>query len=396
MRATGQGQRIKVFFISFTVMPDFRAQGRCDVISRLMIQIPPHQNSEINRDAAYTLFATKPTLTPDSAALFMGVTSTGIFCRPGCPARLPKPQNCEYFRDAAAALSAGFRACKRCHPTRLPGEASALVKMLIGWVEDNPEHKWGERDLSARGIDPSTARRQFNARFGMTFSQYARARRLALAQKVMSGGASVIEAQLSAGYDSASGFRAAFSKTFGTAPKDGGVRPLLVDWIDTDQGPMIAVADDAALYLLEFTDRKALPKQFARLSKIHRRPIVPGQTAVTAQIKDELAAYFAGTLTQFLTPLAPTGTAFQKKVWSALCDIPFGQTRSYADLAVMIGNTKAVRAVAGSNASNGLALIIPCHRVIRTGGDLGGYAGGLSRKRWLLAHEAKHSGDNTL
>lgn len=267
--------------------------------------------------------------------------------------------------------------------------------MLIGWVEDNPDHKWGERDLTARGIDPSTARRQFNARFGMTFSHYARARRLALAQQTIAGGASIIEAQLSAGYDSASGFRAAFTKTFGAAPKDGGTKPLLVDWIDTEQGPMIAVADERALYLLEFTDRKALPKQFARLSKIHRRPIMPGQTTITAQIKDELAAYFAGRLMRFSTPLAPTGTAFQKQVWSALCDIPFGETRSYADLAVMVGNEKAVRAVAGSNASNGLALIIPCHRVIRTGGELGGYAGGLSRKRWLLAHEAKHISGNT-
>ena len=346
----------------------------------------------IDTDAAYALFAAKPPLTPDNAALFMGVTSTGIFCRPGCPARLPKVQNCQFYHSAEAAVAAGFRACKRCHPTRLPGEASTLIKTLVSLIEEDVEHRWREQDLTARGIDPSTARRQFKSRFGMTFTQYARARRLGAAQNILASGEAVITAQVVAGYDSASGFRSAFAKTFGATPKNKSAAPLLVDWIDTPLGPMIAVCDAAHLYLLEFTDRKALPKQFARLSKVHGRAILPGRTDITAQISDELTAYFAGALRDFKTPLAPTGTDFQKQTWAALCDIPFGQTWSYAQLAEAVGNPKAVRAVAGSNASNGLALIIPCHRVIRTGGHLGGYAGGLGRKNWLLAHEAKQAG----
>ncbi|WP_371396797.1 bifunctional transcriptional activator/DNA repair enzyme AdaA [Fretibacter rubidus] len=345
----------------------------------------------IDADAAYALFASKPALTPDNAGVFMGVTSTGIFCRPGCPARLPKAQNCRFYHSAEAALTAGFRACKRCHPTRLPGEASTLIKTLVSLVEDDIEHRWREQDLIARGIDPSTARRQFKSRFGMTFTQYARARRLGAAHNTLVSGEAVITAQVSAGYDSASGFRAAFSKTFGAPPKNKSAPPLMVDWIDTALGPMIAVCDSAHLYLLEFTDRKALPKQFARLSKVHGRAIIPGRTDITAQISDELTQYFDGSLQDFKTPLAPTGTDFQKQTWAALCAIPYGQTRSYAQLAEAVGNPKAVRAVAGSNASNGMALIIPCHRVIRTGGHLGGYAGGLGRKNWLLAHEAKHA-----
>jgi len=347
-------------------------------------------NASIDPDQAYSLFESKPDLDASASWLFMGVTSTGIFCRPGCPARLPKREYCQFYSTAQDALAAGFRACKRCHPTRLPGEASTLVKQLIALVEDNPEHRWGETDLQEREIDPSTARRQFKARFGMTFSQYARARRLALAQSQLASGDKVIEAQITAGYESASGFRAAFANTFGVAPKNTGEEPLRVEWIDTPVGPMVAVCDAGALYLLEFTDRKALPKQFTRLSKVHGRAIIPGRTDITRQISDELKAYFNGQLTRFETPLNPTGTDFQKLTWQRLLDIPYGQTWSYAQLADAVGNSKAVRAVAGANASNGMALIIPCHRVIRTGGDLGGYAGGLGRKNWLLTHEAKN------
>jgi len=157
----------------------------------------------------------------------------------------------------------------------------------------------------------------------MTFSQYARARRLALAQSQLASGDKVIEAQITAGYESASGFRAAFANTFGVAPKNTGEEPLRVEWIDTPVGPMVAVCDAGALYLLEFTDRKALPKQFTRLSKVHGRAIIPGRTN-------------------------PTGTDFQKLTWQRLLDIPYGQTWSYAQLADAVGNSKAVRAVAAS------------------------------------------------
>lgn len=201
----------------------------------------------------------------------------------------------------------------------------------------------------------------------------------------------MIEAQLSAGYDSASGFRSAFAKTFGVTPSRSQTSALKVDWIDTPLGPMITVTDETALYLLEFTDRKNIARQFTRLSKVHKRAIIPGSTAVTQQIKAELSAYFDGTLTAFQTPLSATGTDFQNETWKALCAIPYGTTCSYAELAQAVGNPKAVRAVAGANASNGMAIIIPCHRVIRTGGHRGGYAGGLARKDWLLALEAKQA-----
>ncbi len=324
-------------------------------------------------------------------AFFMGVKSTGIFCRPGCPARTPKRENCVFYETADAALKAGYRPCKRCHPMNFPGQTSPLIRKLINLVESDPDRRWSEKDLIANGIDPSTARRQFKSRFGMTFSQYVRNRNLARAATQLGEGDKVIDAQLTAGFDSPSGFRTAFAKTFGTAPKKSKAEPLLVEWLDSPLGPIIVICDDSHLYLLEFTVRKNIQRQFERLSKQHKRPILPGRTEITEQIRDELIDYFHGDITQFKTPLKMTGTDFQQSVWQALIDIPYGQTRSYAELAASIGNEKAVRAVAGSNASNGLALIIPCHRVINKCGNLGGYAGGLDKKEWLLAHERQHA-----
>lgn len=321
---------------------------------------------------------------------FVGVKSTGIFCRIGCPARLPKRKNCAFYETAAEALSAGFRACKRCHPSSHAEEASATVKKLITLIEDAPERRWTEADIKAIGIDPSTARRQFKKRFGLTFTQYARTRRLGAAAQGLAKGESVIEAQLNAGYESASGFRAAFANTFGTAPAKTNHPPLFIDWTSSPLGPLFTVCDEQHLYMLEFTTRKNIERGFEKLRKVYKRAVIPGRTAITDQIEAELKAYFNGSLTDFNTPLSPTGTAFQNQVWKALQDIPYGESCAYSDLAVAIGNEKAVRAVASSNANNGLALIIPCHRVIAKGGGLGGYAGGLEKKRWLLAHEKRH------
>jgi len=200
----------------------------------------------------------------------------------------------------------------------------------------------------------------------------------------------MVNTQIDTAYLSAPQFLSAFSTTLGSVPKDAiEDNPLSIDWLETPLGAMIAVTSEDALYLLEFADRKLIDRQFQKLRKLQRRAISPGQTHVSKEAQDQLSAYFEGNLKSFTLPLKTSGTVFQNKTWDQLCAIPYGQTRSYAELACAVGNDKAVRAVAGSNAANGLAIVIPCHRVIRTGGDLGGYAGNLSRKRWLLAHEAR-------
>lgn len=325
----------------------------------------------------------------DLPGAIIGVKTTGVFCRPGCPARMPKFENCEFYAGPEAALRAGYRACKRCHPA---GEDHALMRAVIALVEQSEAGRIDEAALKAAGIDPSTARRKFTQRLGMSVAEYARLRRLGLAAKAMAGGASVIEAQLDAGFESASGFRAAFAKTFGAAPAKTKADPLFVDWVETPEGRMVVVADGRALYLIEFVDRVKLPRQFERLRRIHGRAIVPGTTDVTEQIRQEMAEYFAGTRQGFSVMIETTGTAFQGGVWDALMTIPYGQTWSYAALAVAIGNDKAVRAVASANGSNGLAIVIPCHRVIGSDGGLGGYAGGIERKARLLKLERAYKG----
>ncbi len=327
----------------------------------------------------------------DVPGAIIGVRTTGVFCRTGCPARAPKFENCEFFDGAEAALRAGYRACKRCHPA---GEDHALVRAVIALVEDSEDGRVDETALRAAGIDPSTARRRFKDRLGMSVADYARLRRLGLAAKAMADGASVIEAQLEAGFDSPSGFRTAYAKTFGQAPAKGTANPLYVDWLDmpveNGGGRMIVVADERALYLIEFVDRVKLPRQFERLRRIHGRAIVPGQTAVTQTIRREMEEYFAGVRRNFSVEIETAGTEFQSGVWDQLRTIPYGETWSYADLAVAIGNDKAVRAVASANGANGLAIVIPCHRVIASDGGLGGYAGGIDRKARLLALERAH------
>lgn len=262
--------------------------------------------------------------------------------------------------------------------------------MLIEAVERHPERRWKAEDVRALGIDESTARRQFKKRFGMTFVEYARARRLGLAARKLNGGAAVIDAQLDAGYESGSGFRDAFARVIGVAPaRAEGAATLAVAWLATPLGTMTAIADDQALRLLEFSDRPELEREVERLRRQAWAAILPGRTVPIDAIEAELAGYFAGRFEPFTTPLAPYGTPFQQEVWAALRAIPAGETRSYSEVAAAIGRPAAVRAVARANATNPIAVVVPCHRVIGKDGDLTGYGGGLARKRWLLRHESK-------
>lgn len=324
---------------------------------------------------------------------FVGIKTTGVFCRPTCTARKPKFENCEFYNTAKEALFASFRPCKRCNPLMNPGQASGLIKMLVEAVEANPEKRWKESDFRALLVDASTARRHFKKRFGLTFVEYARARRMGIAFKQIRQGSAVIETQLNAGYESGSGFRDAFSKIMGAAPAKVGMQKqvlLKASWIDTPLGPMIAIADSDVLYLLEFIDRRGLEREVERLRIKLKAAIMPGSTAPIELIQKELKLYFTGSLRVFTTPIHILGSNFQQKVWNELLQIPYGQTRSYLKQAEAIGNGKAVRAVANANGANQFAIIIPCHRIINNNGELGGYGGGLMRKKWLIEHEKQH------
>lgn len=166
---------------------------------------------------------------------------------------------------------------------------------------------------------------------------------------------------------------------------------LKSSWIETELGPMIAIADDEGLYLLEFAERRGLEPEIQRLTLKKKCMILPGSNGPIQSITLELGAYFDGTLFSFKTPYHVLGSPFQKLAWEELMRIPYGQTRTYKDQAESIGNPTAYRAVANANGANQLAIVIPCHRIINSNGAIGGYGGGIMRKQFLIDHEKRNS-----
>ncbi|MHC0449544.1 MAG: methylated-DNA--[protein]-cysteine S-methyltransferase [Candidatus Lariskella arthropodorum] len=165
---------------------------------------------------------------------------------------------------------------------------------------------------------------------------------------------------------------------------------LKISFIDTQLGHMLVISDDKGICLLEFTDRCRLERKISMLIFKLEAFIIPGITDIILSIKDELKAYFSGKLIKFKTPINLLGSQFQKLVWEELMCIPYGKTQTYAALGCAIEKPIAYRAIASANAANQIAIVIPCHRVINSNGHLGGYAGGVTRKQWLIDHEKKH------
>jgi AraC family transcriptional regulator of adaptative response/methylated-DNA-[protein]-cysteine methyltransferase len=352
-----------------------------DCYTNSMQTLPPvtiMYNALLRRDSTF------------EGVFLVGVKTTGIFCRPTCPARKPNLENVEYFSSPQAALYAGYRPCSRCNPLDKEKKKPEIVRRLFDAIEQSPTRKISGIDLRKMGIDPSTARRQFLRTYGMTFNAYQRARRMGLALHEIHNGETVIMAQLNHGFTSASGFWEAFKQVFGTPPSQAKqVKYLQARWIDTPLGAMLALADQKGLYLLEFVDRRGLENEIALLRKRTGCVILPGNNAHLDRINEELKNYFGGTLINFTVPLIMIGSAFERAVWGMLREIPAGETWSYAQLAQKLNKPAASRAVGNANGRNRLALVIPCHRVIRADGSLCGYGGGVWRKRWLLNHEQR-------
>lgn len=321
---------------------------------------------------------------------FVGITTTGIFCRLSCPARKPRRAHARFFPTAAACLAAGFRPCKRCRPL-CEGAPEPLVGQLLAALEQDPARRWSENDLAAMGLDPSTVRRAFRRALGTTFLELARLHRVQAGVAARQAGHRVIDAQLDAGFDSASGFRASFARLLGRAP--GEIRSdaeMVAHFISTPLGLMIAVADRDVLWLLEFADRRELPRELGAVESEAGAEIGFGASPVIDALEAQLSDYFAGNLSALRLPPKPYGTAFSRQVHAGLKTIPPGTTLSYRALAERLGRPTASRAVARANAANRLAIIVPCHRVIASDGTIAGYAGGVWRKEWLLDHERRN------
>jgi AraC family transcriptional regulator of adaptative response/methylated-DNA-[protein]-cysteine methyltransferase len=333
----------------------------------------------VNRDATF------------EGIFFVGVRTTGIFCRPTCSAKKPARENVDFFPTPAEALHSGYRPCLRCHPMDPSRPIPELIDRLRAEVERAPDGKITEKELAGMSIDPSTARRQFKRHFGMTFQAYHRARRMGLALREVQKGGRVEEARNGTGYESESGFRDAFSRIFGETPTAAkGQGGLFAERIETPLGSMLAIADDEGLRLLEFVDRRALERELSILRTRLRTNVVPGEHQHLTSVRQQLADYFAGTSLTFDVPIAPVGSAFQLRTWELLRSIPAGETRSYSWMAQNLGDAEMRRAVGRANGDNMMCIIIPCHRVIRADGSLCGYGGGLWRKKWLLDHEQRY------
>lgn len=316
---------------------------------------------------------------------FAGIKTTGIFCRPTCTARKPKRENVEFFASAKDAILKGYRACKVCHPMEKAGSTPEYVDRVLRLLDEDPSLKLKDYDLLKLNIEPSKIRRWFLKNHGITFHAYQRMYRINTAFKKLQTGTSVTDIAFDSGYESLSGFNDSFKKVFGVSPKNSKEKHV-IDFtrIETDLGTMVACATDKGVCLLEFSDRKGLETELKQLAKYHNANIVQGQNKYFKQLKDELDAYFEGRLKEFNVPLDISGTDFQKQVWQALVEIPYGTTSSYLRQAEVLGKTSSVRAVANANGMNKIAIIIPCHRVVGSDGSLTGYAGGLWRKRKLI------------
>jgi AraC family transcriptional regulator of adaptative response/methylated-DNA-[protein]-cysteine methyltransferase len=323
-----------------------------------------------------------------NGVFFMAQSATGEFCNPGCSSRQAKMKQLRFFETARDALAAGYKPCKHCSPLKTGQADPDWLLPLMDEVETDPARRWHDHDLEGMGLDPVAVRRWFIANHGFTFHAYTRLRRLGQALRQVQHGKPVNQAVVAHGYDSESGFRESFAQVFGNPPSAvDRESSIWINRIATPLGSMIMGVSDQGLCLLEFAERRMLDTQLKRLAQRMGRVFLPGDHPLMQQVKNELDAYFDGSLRAFSVPLQAPGTVFQESVWDALRNIPYGETRSYGDIAGEIGQASAVRAVGRANGDNRIAIIIPCHRVVGSDGELTGYGGGLWRKEYLLAME---------
>jgi len=313
-----------------------------------------------------------------------GVVSTGIYCRPSCAARHPLRRNVRFFADGAAARAAGLRPCKRCSPDEAARDERAVIAAIA--AIKRAEEPLALAHLAAQsGYSPTHFQRIFTRQTGLSPAAYARALRDERARAALTETGRVTDAIYDAGFSGPSRYYDAAKGKLGMAASiwaDGG-KGATIHWavVATRLGDMLVAATDKGVCRLSFDeDAGALARRFPKAE------LVEGGTAFAALLADVVASVEApGDFSHI--PLDVKGTVFQEACWAALRAIPPGETRSYADIAAAAGSPRATRAAGSANADNHVAVLIPCHRVIRKDGSLGGYAYGLERKTALLDRE---------
>lgn len=321
------------------------------------------------------------------------VLTTGIFCRPSCPARRPNRENVEFFLSAEEAVAAGFRACKRCRPEaaiRTLGEKR--VRAAGAYIEQHPGEPLSLDALANRvKLSPFHLQREFKKVFGLTPRAYQAAVRVGRLKSRLESGDSVSRASYDAGFGSSRGLYEAASKTMGMTPgayrRGGAGQEIRFDVADTSLGKILVAATRRGLCFVAIgDDATALESELTTTLPAAKVIRTKAGDAPMKRWLDAVVAIASGNQTQ-APPLDLTGTAFQLKVWDALRRIPAGSTRSYSEIASEVGAAGASRAVGSACARNPVSLVIPCHRVLRNDGALGGYRWGLDRKKKILAAE---------
>jgi len=324
---------------------------------------------------------------------FYAVITTGVYCRPSCAARLPRPENVVFFRTRDAAQHAGFRACKRCKPDAalVSNPNAELVEKVCRYIDAHPD---GPATLEALGraigLSPFHLQRTFKAFTGITPRAYADSRRLQMLKAGLRDGHSVTRSLYDAGYGSSSRLYEGASSKLGMTParyrKQGSGVAIRYTIAKTPVGRMLLAATGKGVCAVEFGEsdealESELRKEYPRAEILRVDKDLAGWVrAIQERIR--------GGKTKAL-PLDIQATAFQRLVWEQLRAIPYGATRSYGEVAKRIGRPKAARAVARACASNPVAVAIPCHRVVRENGDPGGYRWGMERKHKLLTIEKR-------
>jgi AraC family transcriptional regulator of adaptative response/methylated-DNA-[protein]-cysteine methyltransferase len=339
-------------------------------------------------DQRYDAFVTRDRSLRD--AFLVGVVTTGVYCRPGCPARAPRRENVRFFETAEEARAAGLRACKRCRPDDLAPPAAAVAAQACRTIETAETAPTLEALARKAGLSPFHFHRLFKAETGITPAAYAAQVKDRRAKAALAEGAPVTAAVYEAGYGSSSRFYEGAGQRFGMAPKawrDGGKgEEIRIATAPCSLGFVLVGATDRGVCAVELgDDPERLAADFARRFSGARR--VEADPELAALVEQVVAAIEEPGRTLRDLPLDVRGTAFQARVWKALWDIPAGETRTYGEIAQAIGAPKAHRAVGSAVGANPVAVLTPCHRVVGAHGKLGGYHWGVERKRALLERE---------
>jgi AraC family transcriptional regulator, regulatory protein of adaptative response / methylated-DNA-[protein]-cysteine methyltransferase len=326
--------------------------------------------------------------TPAADGLFYyGVQSTGIYCRPTCPSRRPKREHVAFFVTPEAAEQAGFRPCLRCHPKEVSTQQRVVAQARDLLEALDPAPTLAQLG-AAVGMSPYHLQRLFRKATGMSPREYAAALRTERLKAGLRQGATVTGALYDAGYGSARALYDQAHRQLGMSPgayKKGGQGVTIQYTLqDTPLGRMLLAATARGICALRFGEDEPL---LAELHQEFPRATMVADAGDLDGYVSAVSAYLRGEHRRLDLPLDVNATAFQQKVWDALCAIPYGETRSYQAVAQSIGDPRAVRAVARACATNPVALVVPCHRVVRAGGELSGYRWGVERKRRLLDRE---------